>query len=77
MKIEGVTQEKFDAAKVAIAAQSDTAVGTGNDGAISGHGVSATYSYSPATEELDVEVTHKPFYIPESAIEHQIAEYFA
>ena len=46
--------------------------GAENQYAITGHGITASAVFDPAKGSLTVTVIHKPFYIPESAIESGI-----
>jgi hypothetical protein len=67
MTITPVTPAKFAAMKTQLAAQA-----TVTDTTITGHGVTANYTYDPASQVLTVDVIHHPFYIPVSAIENQL-----
>ena len=45
---------------------------SGNSGTISGKGVSASFSYDPKAQTLEVTVLEKPFFISCSMIEEQL-----
>jgi hypothetical protein len=75
MTISNVTAAKFEDAKARLIANHATVAGD-TIGVISGHGVTANFSFDERKRELTVDVVHHPFYMPVSAIESEIAKAF-
>lgn len=76
MILQGVTPKQFDAVRRKLI-ESHQAEVTGTDaGVITGHGVTAEYTYDPGSQSLTIEVKRHPFFIPVSAIESRLREEF-
>lgn len=72
--IQNVTPSQFAQLQVKLAVTHAAAITehTPTTGAISGHGVSATYVYVPLSQMLTVEIGQHPWYVSEGAIESNI-----
>jgi hypothetical protein len=77
MTIENVTQTAFDAVREQLLDTHQVEMTGTNEGTISAHGVTANYCFDPTLKTVVVEVKHHPFFIPVSAIEHNLREAFA
>jgi hypothetical protein len=69
MVITNVSQKTVDTLKAQLTSKNGATV---TDSTISGHGVNASYSYDAKSQQLTVNVTHHPFYVPESHIESEL-----
>ena len=76
MTFQNVTSAQLQAAKEHLSANGATVspAADGNSGNISGHGISADFSFDPGAGVLTVDVVHKPFFVPLSGIQSQIAD---
>lgn len=74
MLLQNVTPDKFADLRGKLISTHQAEVTGGLMGTITGHGVTANYRYDPDTRTLSVDVIHHPFFIPVSAIEHQLRE---
>jgi len=73
MIIENVTPEKLAKLRAELITGGASITGA-TVGTISGHGIEATYRYDEAAQRLGVDLVHKPFWMPESAIESKLRE---
>ncbi len=67
-----ITPDAFATFRQRLLDDHDTALSGETEGTISGHGVVAEYHYSEASQTLTVNVKKHPFYMPVSAIEHEL-----
>lgn len=74
MTIENVTPEKFASLKAQLTTTHQAEVTGDTEGTITGHGVTANFTYFADTQKLSVDVIHHPFYIPVSAIENELSQ---
>lgn len=76
MTFENVTTAKLQAVKENLSANgaSVSVSPDGNSGSISRHGIVADYSFDSAAAVLTVDIKKKPFFVPESMIQSQIAD---
>jgi hypothetical protein len=74
--LQKVTQKQIDTLTGGLdKAGVDVAAGkTPNSYTINGHGIAADAIFDPTDSTLTVTITRKPFFIPESTIEHGIIE---
>jgi hypothetical protein len=77
MQIAGVSEAVFCALRAQLVATHQAGITGTTAGTITGHGVTANYSFDSAAGTLSVDVIHHPFYIPESAIEAQLRDQIA
>lgn len=71
--VQPITAAQIATLTSQLAAQSTTLTqGEPNQYAVIGHGITASAVFDPAAQSLTVTVIHKPFYIPESAIQSGI-----
>ena len=74
MQITGVSEATFGALREKLLSNHQAEVTGTTDGAITGHGVTASYHYDGSHQTLSVDVIHHPFFVPVSAIESQLRE---
>jgi len=72
MQIDNVSEAAFAALRERLLQNHRAEITGTTEGVISGQGVKANYRYDGATRTLNVEVIHRPFFIPVSAIESQL-----
>jgi len=72
MQITGISEATLDALRRQLLADHRTEVTGTTEGTIKGHGVTANYHYDSTQQTLSVNVIHRPFFIPLSAIESQL-----
>ena len=72
MQINGVSESAFQALRAKLLSTHQADITGITEGAITGHGVTATYRYDAASQSLAVDVKHHPFFVPVSAIESQL-----
>jgi hypothetical protein len=72
MTINNVSQSTFDKLRQQMLSTHQAEVTGTTQGAITGHGVTASYKFDATAQTLEVDVIHHPFFIPVSAIESQL-----
>jgi len=75
--IKPITKTQIDALEKELASAGTTITpNAAVDGGyvISGHGITATAVFDDSSEALAVSVMHKPFFVPESAIQNGIRD---
>jgi len=74
MLIQNVTPDKFATLRDNLLSTHQAEITGTLSGTITSHGVTANYRYDPDALSLTVDVIHHPFFIPVSAIEHQLRD---
>jgi hypothetical protein len=72
--IIAITRANFELARQKLL--NENIVVSGDQGIITGDGVTLKFAYD-GIDFLQIDVVHKPFYMPESMIENEIKKWFS
>jgi hypothetical protein len=74
MQITGLSEPDFRTLRGQLLLTHEAQITGDKEGTISGHGVTADYRYDAASQMLSVDIVHRPFYVPVSAIESELRQ---